>query len=73
MKNKRILGILLALIGGSLWGLNGTVSQYLFQHQNIDVNWFVTARLIGAGIILLAIQCIRKKPIFTVWTNAKFR
>ncbi|WP_010303075.1 DMT family transporter [Kurthia senegalensis] len=73
MKNQRIIGILLALIGGSLWGLNGTVSQYLFQHQGIDVNWFVTARLIGAGIILLAIQCIRKKPIFTVWKNAKFR
>ncbi len=72
MRNQRFLGIVLALIGASLWGLNGTVSQYLFQHQHVDVNWFVTARLLGAGVILLGLQLIRKKPIMAVWHYKKF-
>lgn len=72
VRNQRFLGIVLALIGASLWGLNGTVSQYLFQHQHVDVNWFVTARLLGAGVILLGLQLIRKKPIIAVWHYKKF-
>lgn len=72
MQNKRVLGIILALIGATLWGLNGTVSQYLFQWQHVDVNWFVTARLLGAGVLLLGIQLIRKKPIFDVWRSKFF-
>ena len=72
MRNKRLLGIILALVGACLWGLNGTASQYLFQHQHVDVNWFVTARLLGAGVILLGLQLLRKKPILTVWQHKKF-
>ena len=72
MQNKRLLGIILALVGATLWGLNGTVSQYLFQWQHVDVNWFVTARLLGAGVLLLSIQLIRRKPIFDVWRSKAF-
>jgi len=72
VRNKRLLGIILALVGACLWGLNGTASQYLFQYQHVDVNWFVTARLVGAGVILLGLQRLRKKPILAVWKHKKF-
>lgn len=52
MVNKtkfRIIGILLAIVGASFWGLGGTVSDFLFQQRDIDVNWYVTARLLISG------------------------
>lgn len=72
MQNQRIIGITLALVGASLWGLNGTVSQYLFQQQHVDVNWFVTTRLLCSGVLLLLIEALRKKPIFHIWRSKHF-
>ena len=54
----RLQGIVLAIIGASLWGLGGTVSDFLFQQKNIDINWYVTARLLISGVFLLIIFII---------------
>ncbi|MCJ0913724.1 MULTISPECIES: DMT family transporter [Mammaliicoccus] len=54
-KYNRIKGITLAIVGASFWGLGGTVSDYLFQHQHIDMNWYVTARLLISGVLLLCL------------------
>ena len=72
MENRSI-GILLIIFGASFWGIGGTVSQYLFQNQQINVNWFVTTRLISGGVLLLGSQILFRKPIFTVWKDASFR
>lgn len=39
---KRMIGIILAIVGASFWGLGGTVSDYLFRYRHIDINWYVT-------------------------------
>jgi drug/metabolite transporter (DMT)-like permease len=69
--NQRLQGIFLAIVGASLWGLGGTVSDFLFQQRNIDINWYVTARLIVSGLALLALFKImnRQKSIFAIFTN----
>lgn len=59
--SKRFLGICLAFIGASFWGLGGTVSDELFRNHNININWYVTARLIISGILLLALYKLRYK------------
>lgn len=59
------------MTGAICWGVGGTVSQKLFQHYGIEVNWFVTVRLLIAGILLLTVQYFRPKrsQIRDVWRN----
>lgn len=70
-QQSRFLGIILAILGASFWGLGGTVSEYLFKHQNIDINWYVTARLLISGLLLLTIFKILnpRQSIFIVFRN----
>ncbi|WP_210137612.1 EamA family transporter [Staphylococcus sp. GDH8C109P] len=67
----RIVGILLAIVGASFWGLGGTVSDFLFQQRDIDINWYVTARLLISGFVLLMIYKIinRKSSLFDIFKN----
>lgn len=67
MKNKRFIGIFFALISASFWGIGGTVAQYLFQQQAVDVNWFVTVRLLLGGMLLVGSQLLIGKSIFGIW------
>lgn len=45
-KQNRLIGIFFVIFGASFWGVGGTVAQHLFQSGNIDVDWFVTTRLL---------------------------
>src|SRR5699024_12464231 len=72
MINKhRLQGIMLAVIGASFWGLGGTVSDFLFQHKHVDINWYVTSRLLISGVCLLIIFKITNKhqPLFCIFLN----
>ncbi|MBB4825064.1 drug/metabolite transporter (DMT)-like permease [Sporosarcina luteola] len=72
MKHKK-RGLFLVITGAAFWGIGGTVSQKLFQHYAIEVNWLVTTRLLLAGCLLLAIQGARKgySHLFEVWKDKK--
>ena len=48
----RLKGIILAIVGACLWGLGGTVSDFLFKYKNINVDGYVTARLVGQWCFL---------------------
>lgn len=67
--NQRWIGILFVLFGASFWGIGGTAADYLFQTANIDVNWYVTTRLICSGLLLLGIQLFLKgwQSVFSIW------
>lgn len=67
----RLKGILLAITGACLWGLGGTVSDFLFKHHNIDIDWYVTARLVISGIFLLIMYKMMqpKRSIFSVFQD----
>lgn len=69
-KNNRSIGIILIVLGASFWGIGGTASQYLFQNQDINVNWFVTTRLIIGGLLLIGSQLLLRKPVFFIWKEA---
>lgn len=39
MNNKtRLKGMFLVIIGATLWGISGTVAQYLFQKRDLPPN-----------------------------------
>lgn len=62
-KKRRFIGFLYVLFSAVFWGIGGTVSQYLFQNENLSVEWLVSFRLLVSGAILLLIAKI-KNPKF---------
>jgi drug/metabolite transporter (DMT)-like permease len=64
----KLLGMALVLIGASLWGISGTVVQFLFQHKGYNPEWLVVIRLLTSGILLLMYSKFKKnKDIFLIW------
>lgn len=53
--NMRKKGIILVLIAAILWGVSGTVAQYLFQQQGFSPEWLVVIRLLLSGVLLLTL------------------
>lgn len=58
---NKIIGMGLVLSGAMLWGLSGTVAQYLFQLKGFSPEWLVTVRLITSGLLLLLISSMKNK------------
>lgn len=56
--SKIIKGIIIAALASIMWGISGTVTQFISQNQNIPTSWFLSARTLSAGIILLVINLI---------------
>ena len=53
-KRDSAKGAFLTLLGGTCWGLSGSVGQYLFVQEGMDSRWLVPVRLGIAGILLLS-------------------
>lgn len=67
---SRTKGLLLVIIGAMLWGISGTVAQYLFQKKGFSPEWLVVIRLLVSGIILLTYAVIQEKQdIWKVWRS----
>lgn len=65
-------GIMLAIIAATLWGVSGTLAQFLFEKRGINIAWLVTARLLVSGTILLVFSFIKKDPgLWLIWKNRK--
>lgn len=67
-------GMALVLTGATLWGISGTVAQYLFQHQGFSPEWLVVIRLLISGVILLAIASSNskeKQAVWKIWRNKR--
>lgn len=45
-------GILYAIFGAVSWGLNGTVTQFLFMNYTVDSVWLTATRMILAGLLI---------------------
>ena len=67
-------GIFLVLTGAILWGVSGTVAQYLFHKQGFSPEWLVVTRLLISGLILLAYSQLKmKQSIWKVWHHSSNR
>jgi drug/metabolite transporter (DMT)-like permease len=70
---SRYKGFIMVLTAAILWGLSGTVAQYLFQEQGFQVGWLVTIRLLLSGVLLLLISSLGSnfKQLFAIWRYPK--
>ena len=71
-KNMRLKGIILVLTAGILWGVCGTVAQYLFHYAGFTPEWMVVIRLLASGMILLLISAIKgEHRLDAIWRDRK--
>ena len=72
--NSRVKGILLVVIGTMLWGISGTVAQFLFQQKSFDPEWLVVIRLLISGFTLLLYDYLKNdKDIKNIWKKKNDR
>jgi drug/metabolite transporter (DMT)-like permease len=69
---NRFKGSALAIIGALLWGIQGPVSQFLFQDNHLSPEWLMGIKMGIAGIlILLFTRCYKREPIMQLWKHPK--
>lgn len=73
MKNNfRARGLFLVCLGTLLWGVSGTVAQYLFQIEGFSTEWLVDMRMLFTGFILLIVGIIKKDSnLLKIWSNKR--
>lgn len=70
MKRYEIIGIILTLLGATLWGVSGTSVQFIGNFRNMNLEWLLTMRLIMAGLLTVLYGWIREgNAIFNVFRN----
>jgi drug/metabolite transporter (DMT)-like permease len=74
MSYSRKNGIALVLTAAVLWGISGTVAQYLFQQQGFNPEWLVVIRLLLSGVILLGLAYRKENQrIWGIWKSNQER
>ncbi|MCM0598161.1 DMT family transporter [Periweissella fabalis] len=69
--NSKYLGILLAALGATFFGISAAVSSLLFKHISVSPEWLVSVRMFFTGVILLTYLSIKRQPIFKIWTSKR--
>ena len=70
MKRYEIIGIILTLLGATLWGVSGTSVQFVGNFRHMNLEWLLTMRLITAGFLTVLYGWIRQgNAIFNVFRN----
>ncbi len=71
LKTKmRTKGIIMVIAAALLWGVSGTVAQYLFQKRGFSPEWLVVMRMLMSGVILLAYSYIKgNRNIWNIWRS----
>lgn len=70
MKRYEVIGIILTLLGATLWGVSGTSVQFVGNFRNMNLEWLLTMRLITAGLLTVLYGWIRQgNAIFNVFHN----
>lgn len=73
MNSQRYKGIGLILSGAMLWGASGPMMEWLLGHFAISVPFFLTVRLIVAGLLVLFVVRLQKGEVLTIWKDPAWR
>lgn len=72
MESGTLKGFILAITAGILWGVSGTVGQFLFQEREMSVEWLITMRMLISGICLLVFAGFGGPgDVFSIWRNRR--
>ena len=62
------IGFFNAVVAATLFGVGGSLAQFLFQQRGVDTGWLVTMRLLFGGSALLLVSALRKgRQVLAVW------
>lgn len=68
--HPRMFGIVLVLIAALMWGVSGTVAQFLFEQRSFSAEWLVVIRLLISGVVMLLITNRKiETSIFDIWRH----
>lgn len=69
----RVAGFLLTITAGIIWGINGTLVQFLIGQRGMNTEWLVTLRLLLPGLLLLGGSTFSpaKRPLTQIWQTRK--
>ncbi|MER2171917.1 MAG: EamA family transporter [Psychrobacillus psychrodurans] len=65
----RSKGILLIVLGSILWGASGPMMEWVLNNTSLSVSFFLTVRLITAGICILLFLLITGQRVFLIWKD----
>ncbi|WP_093061538.1 DMT family transporter [Psychrobacillus sp. OK028] len=71
-KFVRSKGILLIVLGSILWGASGPMMEWILNNTSLSVSFFLTVRLITAGLCILLYLFITGKRIFLIWKDVSW-
>lgn len=55
------MGIICGILTGVCWEISGVFSQYLFTHTSMQSDWFVSVRMLVAGIFMMVVSLLFKR------------
>lgn len=71
-KSRTFMGIILAFLGGSCWGISGTCGQYIFTNSTMKPGMLTSIRMLFSGIFLLVYCMIKEKNDFVnIWKEKR--
>ncbi|WP_097677978.1 DMT family transporter [Bacillus massilinigeriensis] len=74
LHNGRLKGFTLVIMGAGLWGISGTVVQYLFDSHEVTTGWLVNVRLLASGLLLLLYaRYTGERNIWRIWKDKESR
>lgn len=72
MDKRATKGFVLAITAAVLWGVSGTLSQFLFQQREVSVEWLITVRMSFSGFLLLLLASVRDRAsVVSIWRDKK--
>lgn len=64
---ERWKGILLIIVGSMMWGATGPMMEWILNNSSLSISYFLTIRLLVAGICILIFLKLQRKQIFAIW------
>lgn len=67
-RSQKPRGVFYAIFGTMLWGVSGSVAQYLFAAAHVSPTWLVGVRLLTAGALLLVWYALSThQSLWAIW------
>lgn len=69
---ERLKGIAMIIVGSMFWGATGPMMEWLLQTTSMTAEFMLAVRLMIAGVLILTIVAMQKKPVFSIWKNRNY-
>ena len=72
-KSAKYKGLIMLVLGTTLWGVSGPLIQWFFQKTKLTSIEFLIFRLLFAGLLILFYLLLLKQNILKIWIDKKSR